>query len=549
MTAPAELPADLPADSSAAGHGKAKACQSAKDRVEISIYVWAALLLSLCTAWHFFSLPYAISGDTAMYLQTGQFLLEGKLPYRDFQDLNPPLIMYVCALPAIFARLTQLPLAICGIAFTTAVTMFALWLTYRISGFIYKEMDGQILASELFAPALLAPCLLNALASFDYGQREHYFALFLLPFVLLRFYRYKSLSAKAPAALSILIGLMLGLTLSFKPYFFLPPIVLELYWQLRHRRPGLLISPECLACALPVLIYLAHFALLPSAVTDLYFHAIAPLLVHGYACFNMVKDVVVYLIFVWAIGSYFIALALAGLVIRKDLRAPLLILISTSLALVELQQKFWTYHNIPLYLYVAFTIILALATIAKKWSVPLRTGLLITLTTLFCFGSYIFHQSVQTHWATPWEKSLAIWSKPGDKVMLLDSSDTPWFKSALRFDLKPGSRYLWLFAIPMLEFEIKNAKTIEASNSAKEQLSQLFININADFNSYHPDFILVSRAKAFGMPEELDLLAYCKAHGLSQALDNYETLQPCGSFDLLMRKDLRVNRTKSQAKQ
>ncbi len=320
MTAPAELPADLPADSSAAGHGQAKACQPSQDRVEISIYVWAALLLSLCTAWHFFSLPYAISGDTAMYLQTGQFLLEGKLPYRDFQDLNPPLIMYVCALPAIFARLTQLPLAICGIAFTTALTMFALWLTYRISGFIYKEMDGQILAGELFAPALLAPCLLNALASFDYGQREHYFALFLLPFVLLRFYRYKSLSAKAPAALSILIGLMLGLTLSFKPYFFLPPIVLELYWQLRHRRPGLLISPECLACALPVLIYLAHFALLPSAVTDLYFHSIAPLLVHGYACFNMVKDVVVYLIFVWAIGSYFIALALAGLVIRKDLR-------------------------------------------------------------------------------------------------------------------------------------------------------------------------------------------------------------------------------------
>ncbi|MBK7838138.1 MAG: hypothetical protein IPJ49_10770 [Candidatus Obscuribacter sp.] len=69
--------------------------------------------------------------------------------------------------------------------------MFALWLTYRITSFIYKEMDGQILASELFAPALLAPCLLNALASFDYGQREHYFALFLLPFVLLRFYRYK----------------------------------------------------------------------------------------------------------------------------------------------------------------------------------------------------------------------------------------------------------------------------------------------------------------------------------------------------------------------
>lgn len=520
-----------------------------KKRTEILIYLWASLLLSLATAWHFLSLPYAISGDTAMYLQTGQFLLEGKLPYLDFQDLNPPLIMYLSILPALFARLTHLPLAICGIAFTTLVTMYALWLTYRVASFVYNNLSEQITAGEIFAPALLAPCLLNALASFDYGQREHYFALFLLPYFLLRYYRYKSATGVLPSpVLASLIGLGLGLTLSFKPYFFIPPLALELYWLLRYRRARLLQAPECLSAALPVLVYLAHFAFLPKSVRDLYFHGIAPLLVQGYACFNVVKDVVVYLILVWAIASYFVSLLLAALVVRKDMRAPLLLLISTSLAIVELQQKFWTYHNIPLYLYAAFTIILALATLSKKWSILWRSGLLTGLTALFCFGSYVFHASVQAHWATPWEQSLAVWCHPGDKVMLLDSSDTPWFKSALRFDLRPGSRYLWLFAIPMLEFEIKNAKSTEQASQAKEQLSQLFININNDFASYKPDFILVSRAKAFGMPEELDLLAYCKQHGLQAALDDYETLQPCGNFDLLIRKDLKVSRAMSQAK-
>ncbi|MBK7838139.1 MAG: hypothetical protein IPJ49_10775 [Candidatus Obscuribacter sp.] len=160
--------------------------------------------------------------------------------------------------------------------------------------------------------------------------------------------------------------------MSFKPYFFLPPIVLELYWQLRHRRPVLLISPECLACALPVLIYLAHFALLPKSVTELFFHYIAPLLVHGYACFNTVKDVVVQLIYAWAIGCYFIALALARLVIRKDLAGPLLILISTSLALVELQQSsghITLFHFISTYRIYLYP---DTGNSHKKWSVLLE---------------------------------------------------------------------------------------------------------------------------------------------------------------------------------
>ncbi len=514
-----------------------------KNRREIHIYVVVAVLLSLATAWHFFSLPYAISGDTARYLQTGQFLLEGKLPYLDFQDLNPPLIMYVSALPALLARVTHLPLATCGIAFTTAVTLFAIALTYRVTSFIYKEMESEISASELFAPTLLAPCVLNALTGFDYGQREHYYCLFSLPYLLLRWYRYKDkTNATPPRVLAILIGLMLGVTLSFKPYFFLPPVMLELYWQLRYRRPRLLLSPECYAASLPVLAYLAHFALLPKSVTELFFHYIAPLLVHGYACFNTVKDVVVQLIYAWAIGCYFIALALASFVVRKDLRAPLLILLSTALAMVELQSKFWTYHFIPLYLYIAFTFILTLVTVTKKWSVFFRTGLITMLTSLFCICSYIFHSSVQDHWLTPWEKSLAVWSKPEDKVMLIDSSDTPWFKSALLYNLKPGSRYLWLFAIPMLEFEIKNAKSEKAAALAKEQLSQLFANINADFVSYRPEFVLASRAKAFGMPEDLDLFVYCQKHGLEANLNNYEMLQHCGTFDLLIRKDLKTSR-------
>ncbi|MBK7838140.1 MAG: hypothetical protein IPJ49_10780 [Candidatus Obscuribacter sp.] len=76
---------------------------------------------------------------------------------------------------------------------------------------------------------------------------------------------------------------------------------------------------------------------------------------------------------------------------------------------------------------------------------------------------------------------------------------------------------------------------------AKEQLSQLFANINADFVSYRPDFILVSRAKPLACQKIWTSLLIAKSTD-SKPLNNYEILQHCGNFDLLIRKDLKTSR-------
>ena len=52
--------------------------------------------------------PLAISPDQALYLESGKLILQGRVPYLDFFDLNLPLIMYLNVIPVVVANLPGL---------------------------------------------------------------------------------------------------------------------------------------------------------------------------------------------------------------------------------------------------------------------------------------------------------------------------------------------------------------------------------------------------------------------------------------------------------
>ena len=66
-----------------------------------------AALFALSLA-HIIYFPLSTSLGSALYLQAGQMLLEGQMPYVDFVDINPPLIIYVSALFAALATLLKM---------------------------------------------------------------------------------------------------------------------------------------------------------------------------------------------------------------------------------------------------------------------------------------------------------------------------------------------------------------------------------------------------------------------------------------------------------
>ncbi len=521
---------------------------------QLGFYGTGALVLTLLGCLQYCLNPLAIVGDTAMYLQCGQFLKEGLLPYVDFQDLNPPLIMYLSLLPAHLAPLLGrlgagagagacaqgFQLALSGALFTGFYCLLSLALCYAV----LRKLSGAGLDTRLLAPpTLMAPVLVNALAGLDYGQREHLYCLFLLPFVLLRYGRFQCLEQGLAqwklGALEGSVGFLMGLMLCFKPHFLLPPFLLELYWLARYRKPALLFCRETLAALVPMLLYAVHFLFLPAAVREIYFQYMAPLIVRGYAAFNIVRDTVVNLIWRFALGAYFLALPCLLLMPRRlNLRAPLAILLSACLANIELQQKFWNYHALPLYLFECFIFVAALWVLLEKMpQLPSRlkaVGLLLSVL-LFQTLNHFFTDSVEAHWMRPWETVLAKTARPGDRALLLDTSDTPWFKTALKFSLAPGSRYLWLFACPMLEYQIRTARSESEKTKAQAQLRELFSNTREDIIKMKPRFILVRRREAFGMGD-VDFLAYLKNHGLAAELANCRVLQDSGDFILFERE-------------
>lgn len=476
-----------------------------------------------------------------MYLQCGQFLLEGALPYRDFQELNPPLIMYLSTIPAACSALSGLSLAVCGALTTVLYSSLALFLTYMCLQALVKAELPDELMRPLTAASLLTPPLVNAIAAFDYGQREHLYALFLLPYFLLRFGRY-SPRFQAPLWLSVLIGLTFGLTICFKPHFLLLPGILELYWLVHYRTGQNIIKPETLCTLIAPGLYGAHFIFLPADLRELFLKETAPLIVRAYACFNTIKDTVVKLVWSIALTAYFTAILLAALLPKRlEIKAPLLILVSLSLAIIELQQKFWNYHGIPLHFWTTFTIIFALSYFlaVREARAKLKAVLIVLTSGIFLALNILFHDSVFTHLQKPWEPVLEKTAAKGDKVLLLDSSDTPWFPSALRFGLRPGSHYLWLFAVPMREYQIKTAKSEQESRAAQEKINQIFSDILRDQEKYKPRFVMVRRNDAFGMDacRYPDFATYVNEHGMDKILKDFTVINESSEYRLYMRKE------------
>lgn len=406
-----------------------------------------------------------------------------------------------------------------------------------------NQVDGQI----IIAPALFSPVILNALSMFDFGQREHLYSLFLLPFFLLRYARLiestNENSIKHPLnerLFAIIVGLTLGLMACLKPLFLLGPVTLELYWLVKYRKPSLLFSPEILAAPVPMILYALSFLLLPAEVRTIYFGEVVPLLVKGYSCFNIIRDVMVKWIWSIALTSYLIALLFVGVIPKGlALRAPLVIMLSTALAIIELQQKFWNYHAIPLYLWESFIIIFGItATIQKSQRKAVKAmmfGLLLLTIVAIQFSSAQLQLQIERNWPRPWDQYLAKHARAGESLLLLDTSDTPWFKSALRFNLVPGSRHLWLYTIPMLQYQIDHGRAKDREN-ARAELTIFFRELGEEIDSRRPKYILLKRKEASGMAPSLDFQKYLLENGLDKPLLQYQTIEDYNEAVLLGRK-------------
>ena len=209
--------------------------------------------------------------DVSWLLTVNDHILAGAKPYIDVIEVNPPASILLYALPAALAKYLAVRSESVLIVLLTAVIAGAiLWVDaivkrYRLTS---KANNFLLLAVLAFVVAILPLS--------EFAQREHFAALFLLPYAFVAIARAQG--AKIGWADGLASGLLLGLAVAIKPHFALCAALVAGYQLLQLKSPRPVFAIEHLTAGAVAIAYLiASLIFFPQFFSDM-----APLLADLY---------------------------------------------------------------------------------------------------------------------------------------------------------------------------------------------------------------------------------------------------------------------------
>ncbi len=232
------------------------------------------LLATGCNYW--LNHPMLIYCDQGLFVSMAQLLLEGRMPYVDMFDVNPPLAIYFQVIPVLVSKYFYIPIPL----------SFSMYI-YALSFLSCILIGWVLLSARRFGALLTGVCALVAFAYFnqiqrlDFGQREHIFCIVYAPFFMLRYLRWEGF--KLGRYQAIAVGLFAGVGLAFKPHFMIMASAPEIAWWLRTGKWRPLVATEVLAAVAVIVVYLLHFIFLPAQELKAFFQFVVPIYKEGYS--------------------------------------------------------------------------------------------------------------------------------------------------------------------------------------------------------------------------------------------------------------------------
>lgn len=534
-------------------------------------------LASLSLLLERLSEPLDLAPDAALYLQTGQLMLSGKIPYVDFVELNPPLIMYISYFPAWLSEQTSLHSIVVFKGFIVVITLICALLSVAVLWPLLKEKDNRTALVVL----LVICAFLGHQFGFEFGQREHLFVYLYLPFFLLRWRRWQGDNIEL--FLAITCGATAGVGIALKHYFLIFPLLTEGYWMLSSKRFRALLQPEIYSLLAIGFAYGLHFLFLPTGMRKGFFEGVVPLLLSGYDAFNTSLERALFLEDYWFRALFMVMVLPLGFLLRKQhsLIMPISMWILAGWLVNVIQCKGWPYHTLPIAAGIAMLAGIELVVLAKPAVAPLakrfkepdevdafcrtlfeRSTLvalllvfsLLFLNVLFNLGN-LKHGLALTFTGASRQPSpelarelsslasvdetgkwLSAYTQRGDRVLFLDPGVFPAFPRLVQFDRLPGSRYIFLFPVPMIAYAIEHsgssARRMELERDKHEFLSELL----ADTRRFRPKLILLKKKLYSGCPDGFSLKAYLDEDGsLSKMLAGYRKIGESLNFEAFVR--------------
>ena len=317
-------------------HSEARALRPAPSVVRPVVAAASMLLLLTVLGIVLFTmLRSPLKDDVAWLLYVARRWLAGRELYVDVVEVNPPLIVWISAIPIWLAGVLGIDAQYTAIPFFVAIVLGCAWWTANL-----LQGSGKLFEDRLPVFAAIGTVLLVVPAG-DLGQREHLLVAAILPYLAL-FAR--SLDGDRSALrVSLIAGVLAGLGCALKPRYAGVFVVLEGVALLHGMSP---FRAKPLAAGFTMLAYAGLVALFCPA----YLRRAVPLALALYGA----TDVPLRHLVVDSLRLMFgQAVALALWWSRRH-RAPegnlmltLVVFAITSTAICFMDGKDWFYHRLP----------------------------------------------------------------------------------------------------------------------------------------------------------------------------------------------------------
>ncbi len=519
----------------------------------VPLPVYLALLSSLIfivfgiSFW--FSNCMLIFPDQGLYMHMAELFLQGKVPYVDMYDNNPPLAFYLDIPAVLLARFAHIPgpmafsLSIYAMIVLSAIASSVILWRCRNRGALFVGMA-----------AVMAFTCFNQHQLVDFGQREHIFIILYFPFFILRYLRWQNLHVDRRMA--ILIGIMAGVGIALKHYFLLIACAAELVWTIEKQTIRPFFKAEVWAGASIIFLYLVHFLFLPKAELDSFFKWIVPLYQAGYSYYTTSMS---FNLNCWWRPDFYImaATTLGALVLARasSFVMPIQAFSLMSALIYVLAGQIWSYHVAPVRL--ANDISIYIQAFLFAWLMPAffrRGGLgpvyislaIVAFTGCQCF---FFYRDVtnninqgdrfslnqlgysgfcpQTN-IDSFSQDVISYTGAQDSILFISSAMAPGYPVYLQTGRKPGSRFLHAMILPMLDSLINDPERIDKA-PFKARMQEILGWYADDIHKNRPKLIFVQIRFVY------DLLA--QRNFFRRQMANYRLLQEKDDFKVYLRVD------------
>ena len=191
-----------------------------------SLVFWGGCLGSLLTILFLFLS--SVQTDTIWANEVAKRMLAGGDYVHDFFENNPPLIFFLHAISRMFASILHIPPVFMWYSFVIAGSN---WSLYKIYSMLKKPLiKDPVLLNGLIVGILLAYFVVPMIS---FAQREQVMLLMTLPYFISIYVRL--LNNNIATWRQVKLGLIAGIGFGLKPHFFVPLLLVEVYYAIKQR--------------------------------------------------------------------------------------------------------------------------------------------------------------------------------------------------------------------------------------------------------------------------------------------------------------------------